>query len=185
MLIRHASTEAVRRSAFPLDEPLDEAGPAVLARFAGRLGSGEALTSPALRARQTAAALGIEARPEEALRECDFGAWAGRTLAEVAEESPDDAREWMLDPDARPHGGESLTELLARVGSWLDTQRRLDGRAFAVTHAGVVKAAVVHALGAPAEAFWRIDVRPLSITELHANAAGWTLTRSNATEAPA
>lgn len=180
LLIRHASTDAVRRAAFPLDEPLDELGRAALASLDRRLGAGEALTSPALRARETVAALGLEARPEEMLCECDFGAWAGRTLAEIADESPGEAREWMLDPGARPHGGESLTELLARVGSWLEGQRRLDGRAIAVTHGGVIKAAVVHVLGAPPAAFWRIDVKPLSITELHASEAGWTLTRSNA-----
>jgi broad specificity phosphatase PhoE len=174
----------VRRAAFPLDEPLDERGRAALASLDRRPG-GEALTSPALRARETAAALGLEASAEEMLRECDFGAWAGRTLAEIADESPGDAREWMLDPGARPHGGESLTELLGRVGSWLEGQRRLRGRAIAVTHGGVIKAAVVHVLGAPPAAFWRIDAKPLSITELHASEAAWTLTRSNATLAEA
>jgi broad specificity phosphatase PhoE len=51
----------------------------------------------------------------------------------------------------------------------------------AITHAGVVKAAVVHALGAPLSAFWRIDCAPLSITELHAHNGCWTLTRMNST----
>jgi len=174
----------VRRAAFPLDEPLDELARVALASLDRRLG-GEALTSPALRARETAAALGLEASPEQMLRECDFGAWAGRTLAEIADESPGEAHEWMLDPRARPHGGETLTELLSRVGSWLERQRRLDGRAIAVTHGGVIKAAVVHVLGAPPAAFWRIDVKPLSVTELHASEAAWTLTRSNATLAEA
>jgi hypothetical protein len=40
-----------------------------------------------------------------------------------------------------------------------------------------VKAAVVAALDAPAPAFWRIDVAPLSITELHAHDGRWTVTR--------
>ena len=97
-----------------------------------------------------------------ALSECDFGTWAGRTLAEVSEQDPDGARAWMTDPDARPHGGETLAELLERVGDWLDEQARLQGRAIAVTHGGVVKAAVVHALGAPPMAFWRVDVAPLT-----------------------
>jgi hypothetical protein len=38
----------------------------------------------------------------------------------------------------------------------------------------------VHALGAPLDAFWRVDVAPLSITELHAHDGRWTLTRTNA-----
>ena len=67
----------------------------------------------------------------------------------------------MTDPDAAPHGGESLTALLARVRAWLEEQAALDGTAIAITHGGVVKAAVVAALDAPPSAFWRIDVSPL------------------------
>ena len=85
----------------------------------------------------------------------------------------------MTDPAASPHGGESLRAFAARSRGWLDEQARLDGRAVAITHGGVVKAAVVYALGAPLEAFWRIDVSPLSITELHAHDGRWTVTRVN------
>jgi broad specificity phosphatase PhoE len=61
----------------------------------------------------------------------------------------------------------------------MDRQAQLDGVAVAVTHGGVVKGAVVHALGAPLEAFWRIDAAPLAITELHAHDGRWTVTRVN------
>jgi broad specificity phosphatase PhoE len=54
----------------------------------------------------------------------------------------------------------------------------------AVTHAEVVKAAVVHALGAPLAAFWRIDSSPLALTELHAHDGRWTLVRLNAPLTP-
>lgn len=184
VLIRHASTDAVRRTAFPVDEPLDSDGRAAAAALAGRLGRGEALCSPALRARETAAAAALAAIVEPLIGECDFGSWAGRTLAEVHAEDPDGAAAWMTDPEACPHGGESLRALLARVGGWLDRQAGLDGRGIAVTHAGVVKAAVVHALGAPAAAFWRVDVTPLALTELHAHDGRWTVARVNAVLAP-
>jgi broad specificity phosphatase PhoE len=85
----------------------------------------------------------------------------------------------MTDPDAAPHGGESLAQVLARVRGWLDAQAGLSGTAVAITHAGVVKAAVVAALDAPPSAFWRIDVAPLSVTELHAHDGRWTVTRVN------
>ena len=90
---------------------------------------------------------------------------------------PDAAAAWLSDPDARPHGGETLHELADRVGAWLDTQAALGGRALVITHAPVVRAAVVHALGAPPAAFWRIDVPPLAITELHGRGGRWTLAR--------
>lgn len=59
----------------------------------------------------------------------------------------------------------------------LDEWHRRDGRVVAVTHAAVVKAMVVHALRAPLEAVWDLDVRPASVTELHATSTGWRLTR--------
>ncbi len=176
LLVRHASTDAVRAGAFGADEPLDASGRAAAERLGGRLPRGEALTSPALRARETAELAGREGAVEPALAECDWGCWAGRTLADLAE---DELRAWMTDPDAAPHGGESLTALLARVGAWLEAQAALDGTAIAFTHAGVVRAAVTRALDAPPIALWRIDVAPTAITELHAHDGRWTVSRVN------
>ncbi|RKQ86252.1 broad specificity phosphatase PhoE [Solirubrobacter pauli] len=181
LLVRHASTAAVRAAAFGADEALDAAGTAAAARLAARLPRGEVLISPARRAAETAAGLTVT-RVEPALAECDFGAWAGRPLAEIASAEPEAVHAWMTDPDAAPHGGESLTALLARVRRWLDDQAQQDGTGIAVTHGGVVKAAVVTALDAPASAFWRIDVAPVSITELHAHDGRWTVTRVNERE---
>ena len=186
LLVRHAATAATRSAAFPADEALDERGLADAATLARALPAapGDVLTSPALRCRQTAEAAGLEAlRSHAALAECDFGTWAGRTLEEVDAADAAAATAWMTDPDAAPHGGESLTCFAARVAGWLDLQATRDGAAVAVTHGGVVKAAVVHALGAPLAAFWRIDVAPLAITELHAHGGRWTVTRVNATTA--
>jgi broad specificity phosphatase PhoE len=178
LLIRHAATAATRARAFPVDEPLDDRGREAAAQLGGALPARcEALTSPALRCRQTAEAAGLrEPTVEPTLVECDFGAWAGRSLADVEQA---EAAAWMTDPRASPHGGESLEAFAARVSGWLDGQAQLDGRAVAVTHGGVVKAAVIHALGAPLHAFWRIDAAPLAITELHAHDGRWTVTRVN------
>jgi broad specificity phosphatase PhoE len=186
LLVRHAATAATRAFAFPTDEGLDERGLADAATLAGGLPAapGAVLTSPALRCRQTAEAAGLHSsETHPSLAECDFGTWAGRTLADIHTADEAAAAAWMTDPDAAPHGGESLRRFAARIAGWLDAQASGDGRAVAVTHAGVVKGAVVHALGAPLEAFWRIDVAPLSITELHAHDGRWTVSRVNATVA--
>lgn len=84
---------------------------------------------------------------------------------------------WLTDPDAAPHGGESLTVLLARVGAWLDADHAGDDAAHvvAVTHAAVVRAALVVTLGAPASAFWRIDIAPLTVTVLRGRPGRWTV----------
>jgi broad specificity phosphatase PhoE len=133
-----------------------------------------------MRCRETAQAAGREPSSlDPRLAECDFGRWAGRSLEDVSATDPDGVGAWMTDPDASPHGGESLTAFAARVGAWLDQQAMIDGGAVAITHGGVVKAAVVHALGAPISAFWRIDAAPLTVTELHAHDGRWTLTRAN------
>lgn len=184
LLIRHAPTKATHEAAFPLDEPLDEAARAQAARLGARLPRhATALCSPALRCRQTASAAGLEATEDPALAECDFGAWAGRTLADVHEREPDASRAWMTDPDARPHGGESLAAFAHRIAGWLDCQAHGDGRTVAITHGGVIRAAVVHALGAPLDAFWRIDATPLAVTELHAHGGRWTVTCVNSAPA--
>ncbi|MEA2331696.1 MAG: hypothetical protein QOH58_1834 [Thermoleophilaceae bacterium] len=178
--MRHAPTGATRESAFPRDEPLDERAREQAALLADKLPRRcDALSSPALRCRQTAAAAGLDPSDDPALAECDFGTWAGRSLAEVNAADPDAARAWMTDPDSSPHGGESLTAFARRVAGWLDAQAQQDGAAVAVTHGGVVKGALVHALGAPIESFWRIDVAPLAVTEMHAHDGRWTISRVN------
>ncbi|MYX76775.1 histidine phosphatase family protein, partial [Streptomyces sp. SID3915] len=74
-----------------------------------------------------------------------------------------------------PHGGEAVRDVCARVGTWLDSVARLDGRTLAVVEPEVVRAAVLHALDLPVAAFWRIDVPPLTATELSGRAARWNL----------
>ena len=103
ILICHASTDAVRRTAFPGDEPLDDRGRTLAAELAGRLPSvDQCWTSPELRARQTAKALRLNASVQPALHECDYGRWAGSTLAEIATREPDAVNAWLHDPTARP-----------------------------------------------------------------------------------
>lgn len=86
----------------------------------------------------------------------------------------------MTDPDARPHGGETLSELSDRVRDWLDgAGGGDDGCVVAITHGGVVRASVAHILGAPLMAVWRIEIEPLTLTELHAHDRCWRLKRVN------
>lgn len=180
LLVRHAATAATRAASFPVDEPLDGDGWTAAARLASALPRHfETLSSPAVRCRETAQAAGLDARTEPALAECDFGSWSGHTLTDVHTRDPEGVSLWLSDPQAAPHGGETLAAFAARVGRWLDGQLSREGQTVAITHAGVVKAAVVHVLGTPLEAFWRIDATPLAITELHAHDGRWTVTRTN------
>jgi broad specificity phosphatase PhoE len=179
VLIRHASTTATRAASFPLeDDPLDRFGREDAESLAGALGprSDVYLCGPSRRARETAQALGLaSALVEPALDECDFGSWRGRTLEAIHAADPDGAVAWMTDPAAAPHGGESLLDVLERVRGWMGGVAGGGARIVAITHAGVIRAAIVVALGAPPEAFWRIDVSPLSQTLLHERDGRWTL----------
>ena len=177
-LISHASTRALRKAAFPCDEPIDPSAYRKAAT-AGPLRRAQlSWTGPELRTAQTAEALALDAVIEPALRDCDYGRWRGRALAEVQAEEPEAVIAWLTDPLSAPHGGESILDLLARVGAWLDTIASQSGRAVAVTHPAISRAAIVHAIGATAHVFWRIDVAPLTRVELHGRSGGWTLRSS-------
>jgi broad specificity phosphatase PhoE len=175
-LLCHAATSAVRASAFPADEPIDSQGLQKLAALAFRSSPADRCwTSPALRARETAQGLRLEATVEPMLRDCDYGGWAGRSFDEVQAQEPDALAEWLRDPASAPHGGESILSLMERVASWLDARNGAPERIVAVTHASVIKAAIIHAIGAPPRSFWRIDVAPLSLARLSGANGGWTL----------
>ncbi|MFE3827437.1 histidine phosphatase family protein [Streptomyces sp. NPDC059092] len=131
--------------------------------------------SPSPRCRTTAGLLGLDARPLPDLAPWAMGRWRGRTLDEVAAAEPREVGAWLTDPAAAPHGGESLLTLNARVGRWLDTLSPDEPRVVAVAEPDIVRAAAVHALGAPAGAFWRFDVRPLTATEFTGRDGRWNL----------
>jgi broad specificity phosphatase PhoE len=175
-LICHAATHAVRDAAFPADEPLDPQGLAKATALAADIRRVDAVwTGPALRARQTAAALGLKATVDPALSDLDYGTWAGRSLADIETATPGSMAVWTTDCSAAPQGGESIVELLARVAPWLATVGQANGRVVAVTHATVIRAAIVLALDANPVSFWRIDVAPLCRVRLRAKSGRWTL----------
>ncbi|MER7757018.1 histidine phosphatase family protein [Kitasatospora sp. NPDC097643] len=177
IFISPAIGAALRQARFDDDGPLDEGGLRSAQAAAPALPAADrALVSPSTRCRQTADALGLAAAEEApALRGCAMGRWRGRTLDEVSAEEPEAVLAWLTDPAAAPHGGESVRQLCARVAEWLDGAAELTGRLLVVAEPDVIRAAALHALGAPEQAFWRLDVPPLSTTELTGRAARWNL----------
>ena len=120
-------------------------------------------------------ALSLRAVAEPLLRDCDFGRWAGRPIAEVERDEGERLAQWLAEPAAAPHGGESIVALIARAGTWLAGLEKLTGQIVAITHQSVIRATLVHALDASPHAFWRIDVPPLAIVELTHNEKRWAL----------
>ena len=94
------------------------------------------------------------------LREMDFGAWEAQSWDAVPHSAFD---AWTADfAHGRPGGhGESVAEVMARVGAAWDEARQSGGDTLWVTHAGVMRAALLWTRGVrlPATAAdWPRDV---------------------------
>jgi len=61
------------------------------------------------------------------------------------------------------------------VAAWLAGELSQHHQAIVITHAAVIRAAIVHAIEATPQSFWRIDVAPLSCTRLSGNNGRWNL----------
>ncbi|WP_406150159.1 histidine phosphatase family protein [Streptomyces anulatus] len=179
MLISPAMNAALREARFDGDAPLNRSGRGRAGAAAGAVpAAGLTLSGPSERCRETTEALGLAARTEPALSGWDLARWSGRSLDDVAAAEPARMSAWLGDPSAAPHGGESLRDLVGRIGGWLDSLGAPDapGADFlAVAEAAVIRAAVVHGLRLPAEAFWRLDVAPLTLTELSGRSGRWNV----------
>ncbi|MGW7366665.1 histidine phosphatase family protein [Streptomyces sp. NPDC054841] len=138
-----------------------------------------AVRGPSLRCAQTAAALGVKSTPEPALRDFDYGTWRGRTVDEITATDPHGIAAWLTDPDAAPHGGESVRQLCRRTADWLSTVPPDAGRTLAIAEPAVVRASLIHALSAPAKAFWHLDVPPLTAVSLTSRDGCWNVRLSH------
>jgi broad specificity phosphatase PhoE len=173
--IAHAPTSAQRRAAFPLNEAVDEREIARIAALAWSAPRAQQVVSaPELRAQQTVHALGLSSSIAIELRDCDYAQWSGREMDQLQEEDPEGILAWLTDPASTPHGGESIENLINRIGRWIEQQSDAS-HTVAVTHPSVIRGAIVHALGLPAQAFWRFDIAPLSLTDLRFNGRVWTV----------
>lgn len=174
--ISHPATSQQKAGVFPTDEPLDTRSLEQLSTITWNVPkSALILTAPEQRTRQTAEALKLSATDVPELRECDFGHWHGISLETLQTTDLAGLSEWLSDITATPHQGESFYNLVTRISRWLNAQHN-SGHVIAVTHASVVRAAIVHVLQAPpCEAFQRIEIAPLTMTEIRLSGDHWRL----------
>jgi probable phosphomutase (TIGR03848 family) len=142
--------------------------------------------SPLERALETAkpiaAKLGVRARVERGLVECDYGTWTGEELRKLRRR-----REWrtiqQLPSAFRFPEGESFTQMQARMSDTLDRlSERHRGEAFvAVSHADAIKAVVAAAAGVPLDLFQRLVISPCSITVIVRSDTGYGILTMNST----
>ena len=166
--ICHARTQAQRLTRFALDEPAEPKSLEKAALMASALKKPvRILCAPETRTLQTAQALSREIEIEivPQLEDYDMGDWKGQSLPDLQNSIPERLTDWINNPNAAPHGGESVQDLCLRVGAWLDSFRE-EGHFAVVTHPFVIRAAILHALAASTASFNLIDVEPLSIVDL-------------------
>lgn len=123
------------------------------------------VSSPRLRALQTAAALGRPVEVDERLCELDFGDFEGRTYDELERDEPELFRHWMSAPTTvRFPNGESYADLRARATAALADIRARGENAVVVTHGGVIRAGLAAWLELPDHAIFRLDQRHCGVT---------------------
>jgi probable phosphoglycerate mutase len=178
LLIRHAETDAMRHTLcgrLP-HVPLNAAGVRQAAQLAASLAGFplEAVyTSPLERARETAGALAaqldVAVHVDDDLVEINFGEWTGLTFDALATR-----RDWHSYNTARAGavipGGEAPAASADRVRRALRTLQRRHGGAVigVVTHAELIRYAILRARGVPLDRWMEIDVPPASVTILDA-----------------
>lgn len=128
-------------------------------------------SSPRERAEETARPIALASHRSceivHALDEIDIGAWTGRAFADLTDDPHWQA--WNAGRStARAPNGESMAEVQARVLAHLRATQAAypDGRVVLVSHADVIKAALLHFLGASLDAFGNFDIAPASVSTL-------------------
>jgi len=173
-LMRHGEPVGGRRYRGQVDDPLSEKGWAQMrAAVAGATPWTRIVSSPLVRCRAFAEALAVErGLPLEfdaRLMEGGFGAWEGRSAAEIETANPGAVARFKADPvGARPPGAEPLEDFHARVTAALDAlvARYAGGHLLVVGHAGVMRMALAWTLQMPVAHAYRIDVAPATLTRL-------------------
>ena len=174
LLIHHAQTDAVGEwiAGRSEDVSLNEVGRAQSERLRARLASTElaaVYTSPMQRAIETAGPLardrGLRIVPHADLVEIDFGEWTGERIAAL-DADPRWVRFNRLRSMADIPRGERAIEVQARIVRALEEARvrHPNGTVAFVTHADVIRLAVLHLAGSPIDFIHRFEVAPASIT---------------------
>jgi alpha-ribazole phosphatase len=174
ILVRHGRTalNAAGKLQGRLDEPLDEVGEAQALAVAKLVGPvDELISSPLLRAQQTARAFDAPFEVDERWIELSYGIYEGVPHADVPSEAWD---HWRANPAWVPEGGESLVALDQRVrAACVEVSERAREQTVAVvSHVSPIKAAVAWTLGCGVEISWRSHLSYASVCRIDVRTGG-------------
>ena len=172
-LVRHGETtwNRERRIQGQTDIPLNNLGVQQAERLKERLAPysfGRVYASDAQRAHHTAK-IAVGERDiclDERLREIHFGALEGKTHAEFTDDERRAYEAHRADPyDVALPGGESWTDLQARVRAWRSTLPA-EGRVIAFSHGGTIRVFILSILNAPHSQSWHFIFGNTSLTKV-------------------
>jgi len=190
-LLRHGDSriDAVRRFIGRSDNPLNETGKAQAEWWHQEL-SGISFShiycSDLKRSIETARIIGSQRHEPltilPGLSEIDLGRWDGMPISEVRRQFPEDYDQRGIDlAGFRPAGGESFTDLSARVLSAFEgVVQYSKGNLLIVGHAGVNRVLLCHLLGMPLANLFRLDQGYGCLNILQYVAGSWVVSRMNA-----
>lgn len=165
-LLRHGEPVGGRMYRGQLDHPLSDKGWAEMrAAVKGKDDWDAIFHSPLLRcsafAEELSGQLGIPTQSDDRLKEIGFGAWEGKTRADIELMDAGALQRFYLDPvNNQPEGAERLRAFYLRVGeAWeaLCSQSQHE-RPLIVAHAGVIRAIICHVIKAPLLSMYRLQI---------------------------
>ncbi|MBP9093164.1 histidine phosphatase family protein [bacterium] len=114
---------------------------------------------------------GLKAQTIKGFEEWQVGDWEGRTYLDIKKNDPDQYHNWCVDPiENAPPNGESIVQLSERIQEnliSLISNSEFEGKTIAmVTHSGIIRSIIVHALEMPIRNFWRLSIPTGSITRI-------------------
>ncbi len=179
-LVRHGETNATEKGRIcgQSDLGLTEEGleqSELLAAWFYDIPIDSIFSSPLLRAVQTADAIAKAVqRPtyykHSGLVEKKEGEWEGKTYWQIRDENSKLWEKWSKDPiNVAAPGGESVKDFVARIGRAMDdilNNYETGNRIALTTHAGVIRAIIIHTLNIPVENFFRIDIPIASVSRV-------------------
>lgn len=177
-LLRHGETEQGGGFRGRIDDALTAHGWAQMRAAVGDAAPWQGIVSSPLQrcaafADELASRHGLPLQLESGLRELDFGAWEGRSAAELWATESDALSRFWSDPYAfPPPGGETLVEFEARVLEAIARlQRQHAGRQLLlVTHGGVMRLLLARARSLPRAALLQVEVGHAALCRLRVGA---------------
>lgn len=141
-------------------------------------------TSPLKRALVTAQILArphnLKPKEMEGLIDIDYGDWQGLLREDVERNFPTLYQKWKEEPDKMKFpGGESLKDVKERVIKAFEEILSSSNLSFLVSHRVVIKIILLHVLGLPLSAFWKVRQDPCAISRVEQTAAGLSLISMN------